>query len=81
MDVITGSIGLGVFGVFFVITFNYAAESWAIKEVSSKSTWGPIIYPFKSVLPLAIALMMLQSIAGLIRSLVVALGMQLEEES
>ena len=81
MDVITGSIGLVVFGVFFVITFNYAAESWAIREVSSKSTWAPIVYPFKSVLPLAIALMMLQSLAALIRSLMVALGMPPEVES
>jgi TRAP-type mannitol/chloroaromatic compound transport system permease small subunit len=72
LDVITGSLGLVVFVVFFVITFNYAADSWAIKEISSKSTWGPIIYPFKSVLPLAVGLMILQSIAELIRSILVA---------
>ncbi len=78
MDVITGSIGLVVFAVFFVITFNYAADSWAIKEVSSKSTWAPIVYPFKSVLPLAVGLMILQSIAALIRNLIIALGMQPE---
>ncbi|MEH6443533.1 MAG: TRAP transporter small permease subunit [Oceanospirillaceae bacterium] len=66
MDCLTGVLGLVVFSVFLVITFRYAADSWAIKEVSSKSTWAPIIYPFKSVLPLAIGLMMLQSLAHLI---------------
>lgn len=78
LDVITGTIGLVVFGVFFVVTFNFAADSWAIKEVSSKSTWAPIVYPFKSVLPLAVGLMILQSLVALIRSLCVALGVQLE---
>ncbi|MEH6576790.1 MAG: TRAP transporter small permease subunit [Amphritea sp.] len=78
MDVITGSIGLVVFAVFFVITFNYAADSWAIKEVSSKSTWAPIVYPFKSVLPLAIGLMILQSLVALIRNVIIVLGIQPE---
>jgi len=80
LDVITGSIGLVIFAVFFVIVFNFAADSWAIKEVSSKSTWAPIVYPFKSMLPLAVGLMILQSIVGLIRSLTVALGMQPEAQ-
>ena len=78
MDVITGSIGLVVFTVFFVITFNYAADSWAIREVSSKSTWAPIVYPFKSVLPLAGGLMILQSLVALIRNVIIVLGMQPE---
>lgn len=80
LDLITGAIGLVVFGVFFVITFNFAADSWAIKEVSSKSTWAPIVYPFKSVLPLAVGLMILQSLVAFIRSLCVALGVQLEPQ-
>jgi TRAP-type mannitol/chloroaromatic compound transport system permease small subunit len=68
MDCLTGALGLVVLTVFFMITFRYAADSWAIKEISSKSTWAPIIYPFKSVLPLAIGLMILQSIAHFIES-------------
>ncbi|MCP4283269.1 MAG: TRAP transporter small permease subunit [Gammaproteobacteria bacterium] len=73
LDVLTGLIGLVVFGIFFVITFNYAADSWAINEVSSKSTWAPPVAPFKSMLPLAIGLIMLQSLAHLLRDLGVLL--------
>lgn len=76
LDVLTGLIGLVVFAVFFVITFNYAAESWAIKEVSSKSTWAPIVYPFKSMLPLAVGLMILQSIVAVIRNMMIVMGAQ-----
>ena len=79
-DVITGVIGLVVFAVFFYISFNFAADSWAIGEVSSKSTWGPIVYPFKSVLPLAVGLMILQSIAALIRSAMIVIGIQPEPQ-
>lgn len=74
LDVITGAVGLFVFGVFFVIAFEFAAESWAIRELSSKSTWGPPVYPFKSVLPLAVGLIWLQSLVHFIRDLSVALG-------
>lgn len=80
LDVITGLIGLVVFSVFFYITFNFAADSWAMQEVSSKSTWGPVVYPFKSVLPLAVGLMILQSIAALIRSIMVVIGVQPEPQ-
>jgi len=76
LDVLTGLIGLVVFAVFFVITFNYAADSWAIKEVSSKSTWAPIVYPFKSMLPLAVGLMILQSIVAVIRNMMIVMGAQ-----
>jgi len=80
LDVITGVLGLVAFGFFFVIAFNYAADSWAMKEVSSKSTWAPIIYPFKSVLPLAVALMILQSLAHLIRSILIVLNIRLDDQ-
>jgi TRAP-type mannitol/chloroaromatic compound transport system permease small subunit len=77
MDCLTGALGLLVLSVFFFITFRYAADSWAIREVSSKSTWAPIIYPFKSVLPLAVGLMILQSIAHFIESIARLFGVTL----
>lgn len=76
LDVLTGSLGLLVFGIFFWITFHYAWDSWLMREVSSKSTWGPPVYPFKATLPLAIALMMLQSLAHLLRDLLVLFDLQ-----
>ena len=79
LDVITGLIGLMVFGVFFVVVVKFAAESWAVGERSSKSTWAPIIYPFKTVLPIAVALMWLQSLANLIRDFCIAFNLTLPE--
>ncbi len=76
LDVLTGMLGLLVFGVFFWITANYAWDSWLMREISSKSTWGPPVYPFKAMLPLAIALMMLQSLAHLLRDLAVLFDLQ-----
>jgi len=71
LDLLTGLLGLLVFGVFFWITLHYAWDSWLMREISSKSTWGPPVYPFKAMLPLAIGLMMLQSLAHLLRDLAV----------
>lgn len=76
LDVLTGALGLVVFGVFFWITFHYAWDSWLMREISSKSTWGPPVYPFKAMLPLAIALMMLQSLAHLLRDVAVVFDLQ-----
>lgn len=75
LDIITGIVGLVVFAVFFVVVFEFAAESWRIKETSSKSTWAPIVYPFKTVLPIAVALMWLQSLANLIRDICIAFNL------
>lgn len=72
LDVITGIMGLVVFGVFFFVVLNFALESWAIGERSSKSTWAPPIYPFKTVLPVAAALIWLQSLVHLIRDIAFA---------
>lgn len=72
LDVITGFIGLIIFGVFFVVVLEFAVESWQTGERSSKSTWAPPIAPFKSVLPLAAALIWLQSLVHLIRDIAYA---------
>ena len=72
LDVLTGFLGLIIFGVFFFVALDFAIESWKISEHSSKSTWAPPVYPFKSVLPLAAALIWMQSLAHLIRDIAVA---------
>ncbi|WP_022954099.1 TRAP transporter small permease subunit [Leucothrix mucor] len=75
LDVITGTFGLVIFGIFFVVVVEFAADSWAAGERSSKSTWAPIIYPFKTVLPIAVALLWLQSLANLIRDFCIAFNL------
>jgi TRAP-type mannitol/chloroaromatic compound transport system permease small subunit len=50
--------------------WQYADTSWQIHEHSSITADGPPIYPFKSLIPVAGALVMLQGIAEIIRCVV-----------
>ena len=69
------SIDLVLYIVFFfpgVIAlvwagYDYAAESWAIKEHSSVMAEGPPIYPFKTIIPIAGAFLLLQGVVEVIR--------------
>jgi TRAP-type mannitol/chloroaromatic compound transport system permease small subunit len=47
--------------------YYYAAESWAIREHSNVTADGPPIYPFKTVIPVAGAFLLLQGIVEIIR--------------
>ena len=44
-----------------------AWHSWQIGERSDQSPWRPILYPFKAVIPLTAALLLLQGLSELIR--------------
>jgi TRAP-type mannitol/chloroaromatic compound transport system permease small subunit len=48
---------------------DYAAHSWLTNEKSSNSPWMPIIYPFKTVIPVAAALILLQGVSEFIKSI------------
>ncbi|WP_051564041.1 TRAP transporter small permease subunit [Desulfovermiculus halophilus] len=48
---------------------QFAWKSWGILETGGQSMWQPPIYPFKTVLPLAAALLLVQGVALFIRSL------------
>lgn len=50
--------------------FFYAAESWAMNEHSNITADGPAIYPFKTMLPLAGAILLLQGIVEIIRCVI-----------
>jgi TRAP-type mannitol/chloroaromatic compound transport system permease small subunit len=50
--------------------YDYAADSWRIGEHSNVTADGPPIYPFKTVIPIAGALVMLQGIAEIVRCVV-----------
>lgn len=47
--------------------YNFAAESWAINEHSNITADGPPVYPFKTILPLAGAFLLLQGVVEIIR--------------
>jgi TRAP-type mannitol/chloroaromatic compound transport system permease small subunit len=47
--------------------YTYAAESWAINEHSNITAEGPPIYPFKTVIPVAGVILLLQGIVEMVR--------------
>jgi TRAP-type mannitol/chloroaromatic compound transport system permease small subunit len=49
---------------------DYAADSWRIAEHSNVTANGPPVYHFKTVIPIAGVLVMLQGIAEIIRAVV-----------
>jgi len=61
---IPGVIALTYAGYF------YAAESWAINEHSNITADGPPIYPFKTVIPLAGAVLLLQGLVEIARCII-----------
>jgi len=46
---------------------TYARESWVIREHSTITVDGPPLYPFKAIIPIAGALILLQGIVEIIR--------------
>jgi TRAP-type mannitol/chloroaromatic compound transport system permease small subunit len=72
------SLDLLLYIVFFVpgviaLTYAgyfYAAESWAINEHSNITADGPPVYPFKTVIPLAGGILLLQGIVEIVRCIV-----------
>src|ERR1700682_4993494 len=50
--------------------YYYAADSWRIAEHSNVTADGPPVYHFKSVIPIAGALVMLQGVAEIVRCVV-----------
>lgn len=72
------TIDLVLYLVFFVpgvialtyAGYYYAAESWAINEHSNITADGPPIYPFKTIIPLAGAVLLVQGIVEIIRCLI-----------
>ncbi|MBC7803282.1 MAG: TRAP transporter small permease subunit [Candidatus Parcubacteria bacterium] len=61
---IPGVIALTYAGYF------YAAESWAINEHSNVTADGPPVYPFKTVIPVAGAFLLVQGIVEIVRCII-----------
>ena len=53
--------------VFFKFGLDYALKSWAIGERVGITAWDPIIYPFKTVIPLTYLLLLIQSVSQVLR--------------
>ena len=61
-----------IWGVLLYKLIPYVYESWLIGERTMESHWRPIIYPFKTVMPVGVFLLLLQGIAEFIRSMFLA---------
>lgn len=55
------------FASLFYTSLVYAVEAWRLRELSS-SAWGQPIYHWKALIPVAVALMFLQSLAEFLRN-------------
>lgn len=72
------SLDLALYILFFIpgvvalawAGYNYAAESWAINEHSNITSDGPPVYPFKTVIPVAGAILLLQGVVEIIRCVI-----------
>ena len=72
------AIDLTLYIVFFMpgviaLTYAgyfYASESWAIKESSNITAGGPPYYPFKTIIPLAGAFILVQGIVEIVRCVI-----------
>ena len=59
----------GVFALAWA-GYNFAGDSWAINEHSNVTADGPPVYPFKTILPLAGAFLLLQGVVEIIRCVI-----------
>jgi TRAP-type mannitol/chloroaromatic compound transport system permease small subunit len=59
----------GVFALTYA-GYYYAAESWAINEHSNVTADGPPVYPFKTIIPMAGAILLVQGIVEIIRCVI-----------
>jgi len=50
--------------------YTYASESWAMSEHSNITADGPPIYPFKTIIPIAGAFILVQGIVEIIRCVI-----------
>jgi TRAP-type mannitol/chloroaromatic compound transport system permease small subunit len=75
---VQATIDLTLFILFFIpgvvalvwAGYYYAADSWRIDEHSNVTADGPPIYPFKTVIPLAGAILLAQGIVEIIRCII-----------
>jgi TRAP-type mannitol/chloroaromatic compound transport system permease small subunit len=53
----------------FYFGWQEASHAWSIGETSDASPWRPIVYPFKTVIPLTALLLLLQGVAEFLKSI------------
>src|SRR5215470_16660724 len=59
----------GILGLIYA-GYDYASISWHIRETSTVTAEGPPVYPFKTVIPIAGAMVMVQGLSEIVRCVV-----------
>jgi TRAP-type mannitol/chloroaromatic compound transport system permease small subunit len=59
----------GILGLMYA-GYDYALDSWRIREHSNVTAEGPPVYQFKAIIPIAGTLVMLQGLAEILRCVV-----------
>ncbi|MCD6485873.1 MAG: TRAP transporter small permease subunit [Syntrophobacterales bacterium] len=72
VDIISYSSLLVICGVLVWYGISFAETSWKIRECSWHTIAGAPVYPMKTMIPIAFGLLGLQSLAEIIRNLVIA---------
>jgi TRAP-type mannitol/chloroaromatic compound transport system permease small subunit len=54
--------------LFFLAGWDEALHSWAIRELSEATPWRPPLYPFKTVIPVTAALLLIQGVSEFLKS-------------
>ena len=67
--------------LFLIVSVDDAWYAYVINETSEQTPWRPILWPFKTVVPLTCLLLMIQGVSEVIKSLYAALtGVELEHK-
>jgi TRAP-type mannitol/chloroaromatic compound transport system permease small subunit len=67
--------------VFFFVSADDAWYAFRIGETSEQTPWRPLLWPFKSIIPLTCLLLIVQGVSEVIKSLHAALtGIELEHK-
>src|SRR5687768_10147238 len=67
--------------IFLIVSGEEGWYAFLINETSEQTPWRPILWPFKMVIPLTCALLLIQGVSEVIKSLHAALtGIELEHK-
>ena len=67
--------------LFFYVGFEEAWSSFVISETSEQTPWRPLLWPFKTIVPLACVLLIVQGVSETIKSVYASYtGIELEHK-
>lgn len=78
-DFLVFLMGMVVLVILLRMSIDFAWRSFQIGEVSGKSSWRPLLWPVKTVIPIGVLLLLLQNLAEMLRALMRLLGIEFDD--